>query len=176
MLTPEAALILPIVSPNTSYRPAHDLTALDETRRRQVELAEKLQAREPASVDRQRGLALAYKYQGRALVDLAFSQASIGSLRRDEGDLESALDSYRREVKLGQRVYARRRRQRVRLGTPRVVSLDSRRGAQQSMRRGIGQAWRRSERLASLGSRMGRPAGILGAGALAAELRAHSWW
>jgi len=106
MLTPEAALILPIVSPNTSYRPAHDLTALDETRRRQVELAEKLQAREPASVDRQRGLALAYKYQGRALVDLAFSQASIGSLRRDEGDLESALDSYRRAVQLGQQVYA----------------------------------------------------------------------
>jgi non-specific serine/threonine protein kinase/serine/threonine-protein kinase len=46
---------------------ASDLQALRETRRRQVEIAEKLQAREPLSLDRQRSLALAYKTHGAAL-------------------------------------------------------------------------------------------------------------
>ncbi len=46
---------------------AGDLQALRETRQRQVDLAEKLQAREPASRGRQRDLALAYKSHGAVL-------------------------------------------------------------------------------------------------------------
>ena len=117
-----------------------DWTGLAETRRRQVAAATRLLAREPASIDRRRGLALAYTYQGKALqalaewkragdlfvmaleldgavvaaepqnphfkLDLAFGHASMASLRRDQGDLEGALDAYREAVALGQQAFA----------------------------------------------------------------------
>jgi tetratricopeptide (TPR) repeat protein len=68
----------------------HDLGSMRESRRRQVEIAERLLALEPQNATRQRNVAIAYKYYGGVLQELRELEAA-GGLYEKARALDQAL-------------------------------------------------------------------------------------